>query len=128
MNKKKVLILGGGFGGVFAAKALARSARDRFDIELVNDNNYFVFEPLLPEVAAATIHSSDAVAPLRLLLRHTRFRQAEVMGIDFARKVVIVVQGFRRLPVELPYDELVIAFGMGVDLKSFPGLPEHRLP
>lgn len=127
INKKKVLILGGGFGGVFAAKALARNARDRFDIELVNDNNYFVFEPLLPEVAAATIHSSDAVAPLRLLLRHTRFRQAEVMGVDFARKVVIVVQGFRRLPVELPYDELVIAFGMGVDLKRFPGLPEHAL-
>ena len=74
MGKKKVLILGGGFGGVFAAKALARKACDRFDIELVNDNNYFVFQPLLPEVAAATIHSSDAVAPLRLLLRHIRFR------------------------------------------------------
>jgi NADH dehydrogenase len=127
MGKKKVLILGGGFGGVFAAKALGRKGWDRFDIELVNDNNYFVFQPLLPEVAAATIHSSDAVAPLRLLLRHIRFRQAEVMGVDFGRKVGIVVQGFRRLPVELPYDELVIALGMGVDLRSFPGLPEHAL-
>src|SRR5215468_6385089 len=104
---------------MFAAKELARRGRDLFDVELINNNNYFVFEPLLPEVAAATIHSSDAVAPLRLLLRHIRFRQAEVMGIDFARKVVIVVQGFRRLPVELPYDELVIALGTGVDLKRF---------
>ncbi len=127
VEKKKVLMIGGGFGGVFAAKELARKGRDEFDIELINNNNYFVFQPLLPEVAAASIHSSDAVAPLRLLLRRVQIRQAEVMGIDFDRKVVIVVQGFRRLPVELPYDELVIALGMSVDLKRFPGLPEHAL-
>jgi len=127
LEKKKVLVLGGGFGGVFAAKELERKGRDQFDIELVNNNNYFVFQPLLPEVAAATIHSSDAVVPLRLLLRRIQVRQAEIMGIDFARKVVIVVQGFRRLPVELPYDELVLALGMSVDLKRFPGLPEHAL-
>jgi NADH dehydrogenase len=112
---------------VFAAKELARKGRERFDVELINNNNYFVFQPLLPEVAAASIHSSDAVAPLRLLLRHNQVRQAEIMGIDFERKVVIVVQGFRRVPVELAYDELVIALGMSVDLKRFPGLPEHAL-
>jgi NADH:ubiquinone reductase (H+-translocating) len=127
MGKKKVLILGGGFGGVFTAKELERKGRGQFDIELINNNNYFVFQPLLPEVAAATIHSSDAVVPLRLLLRRVQVRQAEIMGIDFKRKVVIVVQGFRRLPIELPYDELVIALGMSVDLKRFPGLPEHAL-
>ena len=71
MEKKKVLVIGGGFGGVFAAKKLAHSGKDTFDVELINNNNYFVFQPLLPEVAAATIHSSDAVAPLRLLLRGT---------------------------------------------------------
>jgi len=127
MDKKKVLVLGGGFGGVFAAKELERKGRGQFDIELINNNNYFVFQPLLPEVAAATIHSSDAVVPLRLLLRRIQVRQAEIMGIDFARKVVIVVQGFRRLPIEVPYDELVLALGMSVDLKRFPGLPEHAL-
>ena len=127
MEKKKVLVVGGGFGGVFAAKALERLGRDQFDIELINNNNYFVFQPLLPEVAAASIHSSDAVVPLRLLLRRTQVRQADVMGIDFGKKTVTVVQGFRRLPVDLPYDELVIALGMTVDLKRFPGLPEHAL-
>jgi NADH:ubiquinone reductase (H+-translocating) len=127
LQKKKILVVGGGFGGVFAAKELARRGRDQFDIELINNNNYFVFQPLLPEVAAATIHSSDAVAPLRLLLRSTQIRQAEIMGIDFANKTVTVVQGFRRVPVDLPYDELVIALGMSVDLNRFPGLPEHAL-
>src|SRR6478736_6031263 len=127
VEKKKVLVIGGGFGGVFAAKELARRGGDKFDIELINNNNYFVFQQILPEVAAATIHSSDAVAPLRLLLRHTQIRQADVMGIDFDKKTVTVVQGFRRVPVDLPYDELIIALGMSVDLNRFPGLPEHAL-
>ena len=125
--KKKVLVIGGGFGGVFAAKALARLGRGKLDVELVNANNYFVFQPLLPEVAASSIHSADAVVPLRQLLRHIQVRQAEVMGIDFAEKKVIVVQGTQRIPIDLHYDELVIALGTGVDLKRFPGLPEHAL-
>ena len=127
MAKKKVIVIGGGFGGVFAAKELERHGRDLFDVELINANNYFVFQPLLPEVAASTIHSADAVAPLRLLLRRIQVRQAEVIGIEFDKKTVTVVQGFRRIPIDLPYDELVIALGMSVDLKCFPGLTEHAL-
>jgi NADH:ubiquinone reductase (H+-translocating) len=126
MAKKRVLVLGGGFGGVFAAKALERQGRGKLDVELINANNYFVFQPLLPEVAAASIHSSDAVVPLRQLLRRLQVRQAEIMGIDFAKKTVIV-QGARLTPIELPYDELVLALGTGVDLKRFPGLSEHAL-
>jgi NADH:ubiquinone reductase (H+-translocating) len=127
MEKKKVLVIGGGFGGVFAAKALERQGRGKLEVELVNANNYFVFQPLLPEVAASSIHSADAVVPLRQLLRRLQVRQAEVMGIDFGKKTVTVVQGTRRIPVDLPYDELVIALGTGVDLNRFPGLPEHAL-
>ena len=127
MAKKKVLVIGGGFGGVFAAKALEKQGRGKLDVELVNANNYFVFQPLLPEVAASSIHSADAVVPLRQLLRRLQVRQAEVMGIDFDEKKVIVVQGARRVPVDLHYDELVIALGTSVDLNRFPGLPEHAL-
>lgn len=127
MEKKKILVLGGGFGGVFAAKALERLRRGKLDVELINSNNYFVFQPLLPEVAAASIHSADAVVPLRQLLRRVQVRQAEVMGIDFAKKSVIVVQGTRRIPIDLAYDELVLALGTSVDLNRFPGLPEHAL-
>lgn len=127
MAKKKVLVIGGGFGGVFAAKALEKQGRGKLDVELVNANNYFVFQPLLPEVAASSIHSADAVVPLRQLLRRLQVRQAEVMGIDFKEKKVIVVQGARRVPIDLHYDELVIALGTSVDLNRFPGLPEHAL-
>ena len=127
MEKKKVLVLGGGFGGVFAAKSLEKLGRGKVDVQLVNGNNYFVFQPLLPEVAASSIHSADAVVPLRQLLRGLQVRQAEVMGIDFEKKSVIVVQGARRVPIDLAYDELVLALGTSVDLDRFPGLPEHAL-
>ena len=46
MDKKKVLVIGGGFGGVYAAKTLERQGRDKVEVELVNANNYFVFQPL----------------------------------------------------------------------------------
>ena len=126
MTKKKILVLGGGFGGVFVAKTLEK-ARDQVDIQLVNNNNYFVFQPLLPEVAASSINSADAVVPLRQLLRHAQVRQAQVMGIDFAEKTVVVMQGARLTPVNLPYDELVLALGTGVDLNRIPGMADHAL-
>ncbi|MGH6735569.1 MAG: FAD-dependent oxidoreductase [Methyloceanibacter sp.] len=127
MEKKKILVLGGGFGGVFAAKALERLGRGQVEVELVNNNNYFVFQPLLPEVAASTINSADAVVPLRQLLRNVQVRQARVMGIDFAKKTVVVMQGARLTPVNLEYDELIIALGTGVDLARIPGMADHAL-
>ncbi|MEM7192638.1 MAG: FAD-dependent oxidoreductase [Pseudomonadota bacterium] len=126
-EKKKVIVIGGGFGGVFAAKKLAKQGRGLVDVELINNNNYFVFQPLLPEVASSNLNASDAVVPLRQLLGHVQVRQARVMGIDFERKVVIVMQGARMTPVELTYDELVIALGTGVDLARIPGMADHAL-
>ncbi len=65
MNSKRVVIVGGGFGGAFAAKYLRRYAPREWEIELINATNYFVFQPLLPEVASGTISAPDAVTPLR---------------------------------------------------------------
>jgi NADH dehydrogenase len=126
-DKKKVIVIGGGFGGVFAAKSLEKLGRGMVDVELINNNNYFVFQPLLPEVASSNLNSSDAVVPLRQLLSRVQIRQARVMGIDFERKIVIVIQGARMTPVELHYDELVIALGTGVDLARIPGMSDHAL-
>jgi len=127
MEKKKILMLGGGFGGVFAAKALQRLGRETVEVQLVNNNNYFVFQPLLPEVASSSINSADAVVPLRQLLANVQVRQAQVMGIDFAKKAVTVMQGARMTPVEIKYDELVLALGTGVDLARIPGMADHAL-
>ena len=126
-DKRKVIVIGGGFGGIFAAKSLEKLGRGLVDVELINNNNYFVFQPLLPEVASSNLNASDAVVLLRQLLKRVQVRQARVMGIDFERKIVIVMQGARMTPVELPYDELVIALGTGVDLARIPGMADHAL-
>jgi NADH dehydrogenase len=125
--KKRVLVLGGGFAGMFAAREIRRRAGRTADVELINEVNYFVFQPLLPEVAAGGVSSRDAVAPLRRLLPGVRVRQARIFDIDLARQVVIIFQGLQRRYTEVPYDHLVIALGQVVDLSRFPGLAEHAL-
>ena len=82
----KILILGGGFGGIYCAKRLQKIKLNSFDIELVSDTNYFVFQPLLPEVASGTISASDAVTPIRQMLDSVKFRKAEVNKIDLKKK------------------------------------------
>src|SRR5512132_4057323 len=67
-TRDRVVIVGGGFGGVFTARHLRRRAGGDVHIELISRNNFFVFQPLLPEVAGGNIHPADAVSPLRLFL------------------------------------------------------------
>ncbi len=125
--KKRVLVLGGGFAGMFAAKELRRHAGSLAEIELINDVNYFVFQPLLPEVAAGGISIRDAVSPLRRLLPGVRVRQAQIYSVDLERKVVVIFQGLQRRYTEVPYDHLVLALGQVIDLGRFPGLADHAL-
>ena len=66
MPGQRIVIIGGGFGGAFTAKYLRRFAAGGSKIELINATNYFVFQPLLPEVASGTISAPDAVTPLRI--------------------------------------------------------------
>jgi len=125
-QKTKVVIIGGGFGGVFTARTLHRLDKN-IDIELISDRNYFVFQPLLPEVAAGTINTQDAVTPLRQLLKHEHVRLAEVVNIDPEKKQVFFLQGRRRIVQSVTYDHLVIATGQVTDLTRFPGFCDHSL-
>ena len=126
-KKNRILILGGGFAGVFTAKRLAKISGPDVEIVLVNERNFFVFQPLLPEVAAGAITATDAISPLRLLLRDIQIRQAKILAIDFDKNKVTVVQGTGRIPVDLEYDHLVIALGQTVNLGNFPGMADHGL-
>ncbi len=123
----RIVILGGGFGGMYTARALRRRLGKSAEIELINADNYFVFQPLLPEVGAGSITPAHAVTPLRFILKGVQVRKAVVDSVDFARKVVIVFQGIQRRPTEVPYDHLVIALGQGTDFSRMPGLEEHAL-
>lgn len=126
----RVLILGGGFSGVFTAKNLAKSAPPGTEVVLLSETNYFTFQPLLPEVAAGALSASDSVTQLRQLLKghNVKVVQAEVLNVDFATKTVTVTQGSKRRIKDMDYDHLVIAMGQVVRLDRVPGLAEHSFP
>ena len=124
-TSRRIVILGGGFGGVFAAKQLRRRAGSDVQIELISQNNFFVFQPLLSEVAGGSIQPADAVSPLRLFLPGVRVRVAEVRKVDFSAKTVHLTVGRGDQIKTVPYDQLVIALGQIVDLSRTPGLSDR---
>ena len=94
-GKPRVVILGGGFGGMYAAlefeRALARGAA--LDVTLVNHDNFFLFTPMLHEVAASDLDITHIVNPIRRLLRRTDFFQGDLAGIDLVNRRVRVTHG-----------------------------------
>src|SRR6516162_1009718 len=88
--KTRVVILGGGFGGVYTARHLERLCRDwaNLDSVLVSRDNFLVMTPLLFEVCSGTLDVRHCSFPIRAFLRTTRFVEAAVQGIDLDRRVV----------------------------------------
>jgi NADH dehydrogenase len=129
-RRPRVVVLGGGFGGVFTARALERlrGDRDDFEIVLVAKDNYFVFQPMLPEVISGTIGLLDLVSPLRHLLPSSELHLREVEAVDLAGRTVATAPGFHPRQHLLPWDRLVLALGTVTDFRGLRGLPEHALP
>jgi NADH dehydrogenase len=125
-TRKQVLILGGGFGGLYTALGLETLARESdVEITLVNRENFSLFTPLLHEVAASDLDMTHIVNPVRRLLQHIQFFHGEVEHIDLASKRVTVVHGEERHSHELRYDYLVLALGSMANFFGLAGL-EHR--
>ncbi len=118
----RILILGGGFGGVYTALGLQKIWRDdpTLEITLVSRSNYFLMTPLLFEAGSGVLEPRHAVNPLRPLFTKTRFIEATINGIDLARRLVNVTPGEGQ-SYELPYDHLVLALGGITNTKLIPG-------
>jgi NADH:quinone reductase (non-electrogenic) len=125
----RVVILGGGFAGVHTAKRLTEQLGRRRDVEveLLSEENYFVFQPLLPEVAAGGIAATHVVNPIRELVPRARFRCCRVTSIDFQAKQVLVSQGEGLQLVRVPFDHLIFALGKVTSFAAMPGVAEHGL-
>ena len=107
LNRPRVLIIGGGFGGIAAAQALKRA---QVAVTLIDRTNHFIFQPLLYQVATAALAPSDITAPIRWILRRHRNAEvlmAEVREIDPQRRVVRIDDELR----EIPFDYLIVATG-----------------
>lgn len=106
-QKTKVVVIGGGFGGLYTAKALNN---DPVQVTLIDKRNFHLFQPLLYQVATGTLSPADISSPLRLVLRHHKNAQVlldEAIDIDPEQKKVILRD---HEPVD--YDTLVIATGV----------------
>jgi NADH dehydrogenase FAD-containing subunit len=127
--RTRIVILGGGFGGIYAAlrleKALARGAA--LEVTLVNRENFFLFTPMLHEIAASDLDITDIVSPIRMLLRRVKFVQGEVEAIDLEARRVTVSHGGDAHGHELDYDHLVIGLGAITNFYNLPGVEEHAL-
>jgi NADH:ubiquinone reductase (H+-translocating) len=125
----RVVVLGGGFGGVEAARRLERllKHRDDVDVTLVSRENFFLFTPMLHEVAASDIDITHIVSPLRALLRRTTIVVGDVGAVDLDRRSVRVTHGDDDHVHELPFDQLLIALGSTTNFYGLPGLAEHAL-
>lgn len=119
-RRPRVVIIGGGFGGLYAARALKRAT---VDLTLLDRTNHHLFQPLLYQVATATLAPTDITAPIRWLLRdqpNTTVLLAEAQRVDPERRVVIVDAE----PGEIPYDYLIVAAGAR---HSYFGHPEWEV-
>ncbi len=126
---RRILILGGGFGGIYAALEFERILRRHSSVvvTLVTRDNYFLFTPLLHEVAASDLELSAVVNPLRKLLRRVRTFTGCIQTINLESKCVAVSHGFDSHVHELPYDHLILALGSSTNFFGLPGLKDVAL-
>ena len=128
MDKKRIIIIGGGFGGVKCAQTLRRELpRGEADVVLFDRQNHLVFSPLLAEVVGSSISPLDVIVPLRQMFPGVFCRTEEVQNIDPANSEV-QYQGEDGLPARMRYDHLVIACGNSTNLNVVPGMSDHGMP
>jgi NADH:ubiquinone reductase (H+-translocating) len=122
-----VVIAGGGFGGAMAARELERiMPRQSARLTLVNDVNFMLYTPFLPEAAAGTLEPRHVVTPLREILKRTYLRLGTIDGHDPAAKTV-EVRGRDGETERIPYDQLLLALGSVSRVLPVPGLSEHAI-
>ncbi len=120
-----VVIIGAGFGGLAAARNLAEVP---VEVTLIDRQNFTTFQPLLYQVATAGLNAADVAHPIRGLFhrqRNLRVRRGEVVGVDWARRVVLLDD---EADGEEPFDHLVIALGAVATYFDVPGAAEHATP
>jgi len=124
----RVLILGGGFGGLYTALELEkRLARDPdVEITLVNRENFISFTPMLHEVAASDLDMTHIVNPIRKMLKRVNLFLGDVQDIDLPAKEVVVAHGSDHHTHALPYDHLVIGLGAITNFYQLRGSKNAR--
>ena len=129
-RKKRIVILGGGFGGVYAAMQLEKllARENAVEVCLVSRDNFFLFTPMLHEIAASDLEITNIVNPLRKLLRQIEVIVGDVRQIDLPAKRVLISCDPHDYPQQIGYDHLVLALGSVTNFHNLPGSAEFALP
>jgi NADH dehydrogenase len=127
MKKTRVLIVGGGFGGLYAALEFEKRRSTDIEVTLISEENFFLFTQMLHEVAASDLDLTHIVNPIRKMLRHVRFFEGEVQSVDLANRCVVLSHGFDQHTHTLEYDHIVFAPGCVTNFYNIPGLQERAV-
>jgi len=124
VSGKRILVVGAGFGGLYAAMHLRPAVDAGHRVAVVNPENFMLYHPFLPEVASGTIDPRAVTVPLRRVLRHCDVVIGEAQRVDHDRRVASVrlIDGRE---VELHYDVIVLSPGSWSRVLPIPGLAEH---
>ncbi len=119
--KQELVIVGAGFGGMYFYRSLSKKTRDSFNITLVDQRDYFLFTPLLHEVATGTLDPESIIEPLKNII-HTNdtFVQTRVQSIDLEQKTIEIED--KKI---LNYDVLVLGVGSKTNFYNVPGAQEN---
>lgn len=120
-REQRVIVVGGGFGGLKAAKTLSRAG---VKVVLLDGNNYHLFQPLLYQVATAGLEPEQIAKPIRSVLareKNVEFLMAKAKGVNLRDHLVETTEG------ELPYDHLILAVGAETWIPEVPSLKNHSL-
>ena len=124
---KKILILGGGFGGINVLKTIQNKFKNEpnIRISIVSKDNYFLYTPMLPQVSSGLIHPSDITIPIRKLCKQAEFYQASISSMDLEQKLVTITRTFDGKVRALDYDYLIIALGSNTNFFDNKNIEEH---
>ncbi|MBA4459336.1 MAG: NAD(P)/FAD-dependent oxidoreductase [Nitrosopumilaceae archaeon] len=126
-KKKKIVILGGGYGGVECTRKLEEYFKNEDDVEivLISEDNFLLFTPMLPQVAAGMLATRHIVMPIRTIVKKTTFYEGRVKNIDPYGKIVNLWGTDEKRGVSIHYDFLVVSLGSETNFFGMSDLEKH---
>ncbi len=123
---KKILILGGGFGGITALQNIEKKFKnEQVEITIVSDENSYLFTPMLPQVASGLLHPSNITIPVRYFCKKAKFLHASIDSINLDQKLVTIQRSFDNKVHTLEYDYLVLSVGGQTNFFGNQNLEKH---
>jgi NADH:ubiquinone reductase (H+-translocating) len=126
---QRIVIAGGGFGGVYTALELEKLVGNNPEVEvtLISHDNFFLFTPMLHEVAASDLDLTTIVSPIRKMLRKVNFIAAEIECVDLENRTITVLHGLDKHEHIQEFDQIVLSLGSTTNFFGLPGLEENTI-